>query len=157
MTVSVGIVAWCFSGLRRLHGSSVLLALFALLTLVGGGVGHIPFFVIVWLYSRRMRKPLRGVARVVSRSMQRGLARSWLGLVFGASLLFLLGLEVSVFGLGTFVTDPDRLLRIDWRILLASLLGINAAYLTAMVRDAGLPVDRKTDLHGVPSSFSQGG
>jgi hypothetical protein len=58
--------------------------------------------------------------------------------VLGASLLFLLGLAVSVFGLGAFVTDPDRLLQIDWTLLLASLICINVAYLSAMLRDAGL-------------------
>jgi hypothetical protein len=65
MIVSVAIVAWSFSGLRRSHGPNVLLALFVLLTLVGGGAGHIPFFLIVWAYSRRMGMPLPRVVQLV--------------------------------------------------------------------------------------------
>lgn len=142
MVASVAIVAWCLSGLRRRQGSNVLLGLFVLLTLVGGGVGHIPFFVAVWAYGTRMHRPLAQPARWLPESVRRALAARWAVLPAAAAVLFLVGLEISVFGVGSLVVDPDRLLGIDWSVLLASFLFLNLAYLGAMVRDAELrPAD----------------
>lgn len=136
MVVSVAIMAWCFTGLRRRHGSSVLLGLFLLLTLVGGGMGHILFFVALWGYATRIRRPLAQPVRWLPEGVRRGLAGGWAVLTVSAAILFLAGLEVSVFGVGSLVMDPDRLLTIDWSILLASFLCLNLACLGAMIRDA---------------------
>lgn len=58
MTVSVFIVAWSALGVATRHGPSILLALFVALTLVGGGIGHVPFFLVVCAYATRIRSPL---------------------------------------------------------------------------------------------------
>lgn len=139
MAVSIAIAVWSFTGLRRPHGPTVLLTLFVLLTLVGGGVGHILFFLAVWAYSTRVRRPPAPSARRLGRGARRVLAASWTPMLFFASALFLIGLELSVFGAGSLMPDPDRLLAVDWGILLAAFVCLNMAYLGAMARDAAGP------------------
>lgn len=135
MLVSVAIAAWCITGLRHSRGPSVLLALFILLTLVGGGVGHILFFVAVWAYATRLRRPVPHPTPWLPKRLRRALSASWLATLISAAVLFLAGLELSVFGAGSLVADPDLLLRIDWSVLLASFLCLNGAYVGAMLRD----------------------
>ena len=49
--VSLAIMVWSIGFIHTKHGSSVFLLLFALLFLVGGGIGQIVFFVPTWLFS----------------------------------------------------------------------------------------------------------
>lgn len=138
MAVSVVIAVWSFTGLRTANGATVLLALFVVLTLVGGGIGHILFFVTVWAYATRVRRPVARLARRLGGSARRALAAGWGTMLTLAASFFLIGLELSVFGAEWLMPDPDRLLRLDWSFLLASLVCLNLACLGAVVRDAGL-------------------
>ena len=140
MTVSVGVIAWSIFGLHRSRGPSVFLALFVLLTLVGGGMGHIPFFVTAWAWATMVRGPLPGWGRALGAGVRRLLARAWLPALVASSLLFLLGLELSVFGYPPLAADPDRLLVTIWSILGASLVAMNVAFLSAVARDPVGPV-----------------
>lgn len=137
MAVSLGIMVWSLFGLTTPRGPLVLLGLFVLLTLVGGGIGHIPFFVAVWAYSTRMsgelpwwRRRLRGRTRVA-------LSRAWLPSLILSSLMFLVALELSVFGFDPLADDPERLLSVIWSILFAAFILLNVAYSGAVARDLG--------------------
>lgn len=63
MTVSVLFVLWLFTGLRRARGPVVLLALFVLLTLVGGGIGCIPLASFACLNVAYLAATARDAAR----------------------------------------------------------------------------------------------
>ena len=58
MSVSVIIIIWSLFFVDKRHGTIVFLLLFILLTLVGGGIGFVPFFIVTWAYATRMKKPL---------------------------------------------------------------------------------------------------
>jgi len=116
MGVSLAIVLWSLLGLRTNRGPLVLLALFVLLTLVGGGMGHIPFFVVLWAYATRIRSELPWWHQRLRRRLGNLLSRAWLPTLVLSALLFLAGLELSVFGFPPLRSDPDMLLVVIWLI-----------------------------------------
>ena len=141
MTVSLGIMIWCIFGLQWRHGPALFLALFIVLTLVGGGMGHILFFLTAWAYATRMRSPLawwRSKLRNRSRWIW---ARVWIPTLGLSVLCFLMALELSVFGYPIAVVDPDGLLMFIWMLLLVSLGLLHAAYVGAIAGDLGSASD----------------
>jgi hypothetical protein len=127
MTLSVVIVFWCLFRVHRRGGRTVFL--------VGGGIGHIPFFLTAWAYATRMDRPLSGWSRVLRERLRRGLARAWTPLLAASALFFLVGLGISVTGWVPGTTDPDAILAVCWAFLLASLVLENAAYISAFAHD----------------------
>lgn len=137
MGVSLAIVASSLFGLTRRHGVSVFLGLFVLLTLVGGGIGHIPFFLAVWAYATRLRGPLPWWRRHLRGGAGGVLARVWPYALFLSSVSFVVALELSVFGFPPMQHDPDGLLLAIWAILLASFALLHVSYVGAIARDLG--------------------
>ena len=135
MVVSLAIMFWCIFGLRRRHGPALFLALFILLTLVGGGIGHILFFLTSWAYATRIRGSLAWWRRKLRDRACRIWARVWIPAMSLSALLFLVALELSVFGFPIAVVDPDSLLMAIWTLLLVSLGLLHAAYVGAIARD----------------------
>jgi hypothetical protein len=133
--VSLAIVAWSAGRLRRRYGRAVFLALFVVLTLVGGGVGHIVFFGATWAFATRMRSSLSWWRRRLGRRARAVVARAWVPALTLSSLCFVLGLELSVFGYRPAVTDPELLLTLIWSILLVAFVLLNLAYVAAIARD----------------------
>lgn len=137
MVVSIAIIVWSLFYLRRPRGPTGFLALFVLLTLVGGGIGHVVFFTVTWAYATRMRTPLAWWQRVLRAPVRAPLARAWLPALTASAAFFLLALEVSVFGYVPGVSEADSILAVTWSLLLASLLLLNLAYVAAFARDLG--------------------
>lgn len=135
MAVSLAIIVWCVFYLRGRKGPSGFLALFLLLTLVGGGIGHVVFFTTAWAYATRMRRPLAWWRRVLRPAIRPALARLWAPALTASSLLFLIALELSVFGYPFGAPDPDVFLAVIWGLLLASLATLNLAYMAGFAWD----------------------
>ncbi len=135
MAVSLVIVGWCLFFLRRRRGLAGFLALFVLLTLVGGGIGHIVFFLTTWAYATRMHGTLGWWRRVLGPGLRRALGSMWVPALAASSFLFLVALEVSVFGFLPGVSDPDQMMTAIWVILLASLALVNVTFAGAFARD----------------------
>ena len=133
--VSLAIAAWCLFFLRRRYGPAGFLALFVLLTLVGGGIGHTVFFLASWAYATRIRSTLARWRRALRPGVRRALAPLWSPALLTSSGLFLLALELSVFGFTPAAGNADALLAGIGVILMASLLALNLAYVAAIARD----------------------
>ncbi len=137
IAVSLIIIVWSVSFIQRRHGPLVFLLLFVMLTLVGGGIGHIIFFLTTWAYATRIGKPLRWWRRILSGKFGRVISPVWLYSLSFASLCFIIGLEISVFGFVPGVSNPDTILRICWGILLVGLIFINVSYISGFAHDIG--------------------
>lgn len=135
LAVSLAIVLWCFFRLHRPWGRTGFLILFVALTLVGGGIGHIPFFLTAWAYATRMDRPLAGWRRILRGGVRWRLARAWSPVLAASALCFLVGLEISVTGFVPGASDPDTILAVCWGFLLGSLVLANGAYAGAAARD----------------------
>jgi hypothetical protein len=145
MAVSLAIMVWSVGFVHKRRGSLVFILLFALLFLVGGGVGQIAFFLPAWAVSTRINKPLTWWHRVLPTAAQRTLARVWRGSLILVVVLFLSALEIAVFGFVPGVSDPDVALVVCWSLLGAGLLTLLFTFVAGFahdIRDAETRSDR---------------
>jgi hypothetical protein len=96
--VSITVIIWSAFFIDKQKGVLVFLLLFILLTLVGGGIGHIAFFLPVWGYATRMDKPLKWWRKILPKGLRKVISRIWLPSMIITSLSFITALEISVFG-----------------------------------------------------------
>ena len=75
--VALAAAAFAWVYLERPYAPLIFLLLFVLLTLVGGGIGHIAFFIPVWAYATRIDKPLTGWRKIIPVGARATLARLW--------------------------------------------------------------------------------
>lgn len=133
--VALAVAAWSLFFLDRPRGPLILLLLFILLTLVGGGIGHIAFFVIVWAYATRIDKPLSGWRKIIPAGARPALGRLWKPLVWLTGIAFAIGLEVSIFGIVAGLGSEPTVLVICWSFLGAAWLLIHATYAAGAAAD----------------------
>ena len=126
--ISLFIIFWSIRFLHRRSGPIVFLLLFILLTLTGGGIGHIVFFVPVWAYSTRMHKSLSGWQRMTSAGFRGMLSKIWKISLILTSAFLIIALEISVFGIPG-VKNDETILTVCWSFLLASFLLLHLTYL----------------------------
>jgi hypothetical protein len=137
MAVGLAIIVWSVGFVHRRHGALVFLLLFILLFLVGGGIGQVLLIIPAWLAATRIHKPLSWWRRVMPEGLRRVLAKLWPWFLVIATVLFLLGLVISVTGWFPGVSDPDQILSIDWSILLTALVLFLLAFVAGFAYDIG--------------------
>jgi hypothetical protein len=135
MAVSLALIVWVLGFVHKKHGPLVLLLLFALLFLVGGGIAQVLFFVPLWAASTRINRPLTWWRGVLSRGLRPWLARLWPWFLAVAVALFLIGLLISITGFFPVLTDPDQILYADWSILIMGGLFFFLAFVAGFARD----------------------
>ncbi len=133
--VGLGLAWWSVFRVHTQRGPAGFLTLCVLLTLVGGGIGHVVFFVPVWAYSTRIRKPLAGWRRILPHAAVTPMGSAWRWVLALAVLTFMVALEMSVFGMVAGLGEEQQVLYATWAFLGASLLLINAAYACAAASD----------------------
>ncbi len=133
---SILIILWSLTGMRSGKGADVLLLLFILLTLSGGGIGHIVFFLPVWLYTRYRTKLQGWVRRVFHPRLKMILGRLWLPATLLSGLLFVMALEVSVFGYVPGIRDAKGIFTVCWGCLLLSLILLNISFIASLASNS---------------------
>ncbi len=136
ISFSLGLVAiyWGLFRIDSRHGALILLAIFVGQTAFGGGVGYIPFYLILCAWAFRIGKPLSGLARLPAglRRMLAPLALPW---ALFSALLWLLALFESIAGLSAPALGDQNTLYLVWSALLVVLITMNIALLGAAARD----------------------
>ncbi len=122
--LSLVIVVWSVGFVHKKSGPSIFILMFVLLFLVGGGVGQIAFFLPVWACSTRINQPLTWWRKVLPERARPGLAKGWPAFLAAAVLLFLIALEIAIFGFTPGLNDPQHKQYICW-----SLLGLAFVFL----------------------------
>lgn len=69
---------WTVGFIHRKHGPAVFLGLAALLFLVGGGVAQVPFLLLTFAVSTRIRTPLTWWEKALPVNARRKLSKAWL-------------------------------------------------------------------------------
>lgn len=135
MIVGLAIVIWLLGFVHRKHGSGVLLLLFVLSLLVGGGVAQVLFFPWIWLVSTRINKPLVWWRKVLPVKVRKPLGKVWLwSLVIGAVLLVFV-LEIGVTGFVPGVPDPEAVLTIMLACLAGQVAILPLTFVSGFARD----------------------
>jgi ABC-type polysaccharide/polyol phosphate export permease len=135
MAVGIAIIVWSVGFLHRRNGPTVLLLLFVLLFLVGGGIGQVVFFSIIWVFSTFIHKRLKPSKSEKTDGLRKS-ARFWLISLVASSVAILFALEIAVFGLVPFVKNPDTITLVMLSSLAGGFILMILAFLSGMIRDA---------------------
>jgi hypothetical protein len=135
MVVSITIIIWSINFVQRKLGPTTFLLLCILLFLVGGGIGQILFFTLTWAYATRLTRPIDWWGRLLPKKLRIILSYIWIPLLSLFVLLFLIGLEIAIFGFFPGVYDPEELINISWGCLLGALILINLIYISGFAYD----------------------
>lgn len=135
MAISVFAAVWSVKYMNTKHGSSVFLSTFIVLTLVGGGLAHIAFFLPIWGYSTRMNKSLGFWSKAFPKNRRRILGQIWPFLTAIVAISFIIALEISIFGYFPGVDDPEVKLTICWSLLGLAWVLVQASYISGFAYD----------------------
>lgn len=147
ITVGLAIIVWSVGYLPTRHGATVLLLLYVLLFLVGGGIGQLPFFLTAWVFATRINQPLTWWRKVLPQGLRGGLARLWRWTMIAGAAGVLLALEIAIFGYFPGVTDADQLLSIVFAALGSAWLLFLLTFVSAFAYDIEHPAGLRASLH----------
>lgn len=134
--VALAVAVWTVTRLHRRGGPAGYLVLMVLLTLVGGGIGHIAFFLPTWGWATALPRPPKPWHRRLGETR---LPRSWPAALAAAVLSWLAAQHISVYGRVPGLTDPDAILAVCWGFLGAALVFINLAFPLALAARPAQP------------------
>lgn len=133
LVVALLVAVWVPTRLHKRRGPAGFLALMVALTAVGGGVGHIAFFLPTWGWSTALpRRPKPWHHRLG----QTGAARLWPAVLGLTVVAWLVAQHIAVYGRVPGLTDPDAILYTCWAFLAAALLFLNLAFPLALAARA---------------------
>lgn len=131
--VALLVALWSLTRVHRRGGPAGFLALMVLLTLMGGGIGHIAFFLPAWGWMTALPRPPKPWHARLGRT---GLARFWPLALGAGALAWLAAQHIAVYGRVPGLTDPDAILAVCWGCLAAALLCLNLAFPLALAARA---------------------
>lgn len=135
MLVSLAIIVWSIWFIHKKYGPTIFLSLLVLLTLVGGGVGHIVLSLPVWAYATRIIKPLNWWRKILSVRTGKILAKMWIYLLIITSVSWLIVLELGIFGYIPGQTNPETILNIVFVFLFSTVILASLTFICGFARD----------------------
>lgn len=133
--LSIAAAIWSISFSKHKHGSAIFLLLFIALTMFGGGIAHVVFFLPIWAYSTRSHKRLRLWRKLFANRIGASVGKFWRVSVAVTVVAFIIALAISVFGFVPGVEDSETKLYICWSILGVSFIMIHLSYLSGFAFD----------------------
>lgn len=110
-------IFWAFRFLHRKHGPAGFFLLGVASFLTGGGIAQVVLFTIVWGFATRIRAPLSFSRWLIPPAMRPALGMIWPWTLMAAAVLFLVALEIAIFGYVPGISNQMQLLHICWTIL----------------------------------------
>lgn len=135
MLTSVVIMAWSIFLIHQKRAVTIFLILFIILTVVGGGMGFTPFYLVVWAYARKVHSPLAWWRKRLTPKASLWLSRLWPYTLAITVVSLLIAIELAVFGYLPGVTNPELLLGVTWSLLLVAMIFINLTYFASFAKD----------------------
>ena len=133
--VGIAIILWSVKYLQTRYGATVFLMLFILLTLVGGGLGFIILVLPTWAFATRINKPLDWWRKSVSVPVRVSLSGFWIYALVITSILWLVVMELGIFGYFPGLNDPDAILNIVFVFLFSSVVMVCFTFICALAGD----------------------
>jgi hypothetical protein len=135
IVISLAAIVWSVGYIQTKHGASVFLGLFVLLTLVGGGIGHILIFLPTWAWATRTNKALTRWEKLLPVKRRTTLSGLWPYVLTATVVSWLLVMELGIFGYVPGLENPDTILNIVFALLFFTLILLNVTYMCALARD----------------------
>ena len=133
--VSLAIILWSISYIQVKHGSTIFLSLLIVLTLVGGGIGHIILFIPTWAYTTRINKSLNWWKKILPARLRKTLSKLWIYCLVATSISWLIVMELGIFGYFPGQTNPDTVLSIVFIFLFSTVVLTNLTFICGFSRD----------------------
>ena len=143
MLVGLAIILWSVRFIQIKYGATVFLLLSILLTLVGGGIGHIILFLLVWAYATRINKSLEWWKEILSERFRKVISKLWIYGLIATSISWLIVMELGIFGYFPGQSNPDAILNIVFIFLFSTVILANLTFISGITRDIE---ERKLDL-----------
>lgn len=135
VVLSLALIVFSIKYLSEPKRTNILLLFFVLLTLFGGGIGHLVVSLPTWAFATRIRRSLDWYENNVSKGLRIKLARLWLFFLAAASFTWLMVMQLGVFGYFPGLSDPDIILNIVFFFLLMTTVFLCLAFICAMAKD----------------------
>jgi len=133
--VGLAIVFWSIKYIHTKRGATVFLSLLILLTLVGGGIGHIILFIPTWAFATRINKSLDWWKRILSFKLRKKLAAMWIYFLIATLISWLVVMELGIFGYFPGQNNPDTILNIVFIFLFSTVILACISFIGAIARD----------------------
>ncbi len=133
--VGLAIIFWSIKYIHTKHGAAVFLLLLILLTLVGGGIGHIILFIPTWAFATRINKSLNWWKRMLSFQLRKKLAAIWIYSLIATLISWLIVMELGIFGYFPGQNDPDTIINIVFIFLFSTVILACISFISAIAKD----------------------
>ncbi len=137
LAVMVGlvIIVWSLKYLQKKNGATVFLALLILLTLVGGGVGHILLFVPTFAFATQINRSLDFWKQEIPERRRNILSKLWIYALIATSASWLILMELGIFGYFPGISNPDAILSVVYVFLFSSVFFASITFVCAFAGD----------------------
>ena len=133
--VGVGIIVWSLKYTHVKHWATVFILLLILLTLVGGGIGHILLYLPTWALATRIHKPLDWWEKTLPVRFRKNCSTLWKYSLAATSISWLILMELGIFGYFPGQSDPDKILSIVYGFLFSSAILACMTFICAFATD----------------------
>lgn len=135
VAISLAIIVFAIKYLYVPNGARILLTLFVLLTLFGGGIGHLVVSLPACIYATQIHKPLGWFEKNIPKNIRKYLSNLWLFFLITTCFAWLVVMQLGIFGYVPGLNDPDTILSIVFVFLLATTVLLSFSILSAMAKD----------------------
>lgn len=138
MLVGLAIIIWSVGFVHKKNGPIILLALFVLLLLVGGGVAQILFFPWICLVSTQINSSLLRWRKIFPARIQAPFGKLWLGNLLLGSTILLFVLEIATTGFIPAVNNPQTVISVMLLCLAAEVVILPFTILSGFAHDVSM-------------------
>lgn len=135
--VGLLIILWSLWRLHARSGPAIFLILGMASLLTGGGVAQIVLFTITWAVATCIHGSLAFWQRTIPKGLRSILGVVWPWTLAASVLLFLIALEIAVFGYVPGVRNESELLHVCWAVLAMALALYLVSVGSGFARDIG--------------------
>lgn len=148
ITVGLLVAIWAIAFIDRKYGAGVLLLLSIIQWLVGGGFAPIFMSILASVTATRINKPLRLWRTHLSVNLRDFLAKLWPWSIIAFALVFLIGVEIQIFGYPLLLFFDANITFTIQNILAWIMVGLMpVSIITAFAHD----IQKQNDSHQAPS------
>jgi len=131
----IGIIIWSLGFTHVKRWATVFIFLMILLTLIGGGIGHILLYLPTWALATRIHKSLDWWERNMPARLRKLCSALWKYSLGATTISWLILMELGIFGYFPGQTDPDTILNIVYVFLFSSAILACITFICAFARD----------------------
>lgn len=128
-------MVWSAKFLDTKNGVKIFFILYILMALFGGGIGFLFIFLPTWAYATTIHSDLGWWRKKLSVTIQNKLSKIWSFSLIITSAMWLIIMELGIFGYFPGQSDPGVLLNIVMLFLLGAFMFTNITFISAISTD----------------------